>query len=168
MNTVEIQKILEKELGSVKFLGVYASDKLPKYIISKPSCLVVNTHNSSEPGEHWVSIYLDHDENIDFFDSYGNNPEKYPQFESFLNKNGKKSINWNDNIIQGKSSVTCGNYSVFFCIHRSKGIPMHRIANFFSADRSLNDCYIVRWVKKYFLLPTMCHFYGVQSCINFS
>ena len=58
MNTSEIDSILTQGLKGTnsKFLGVFASDRLPSHIHSFPCCLVANTHPHNQPGTHWVAF----------------------------------------------------------------------------------------------------------------
>ena len=61
--------------GEVNFLGVRPCDQLPKTIIRKlPAMLVINTHPSYMPGEHWLAIYITENKHGLFFDSFGHSP----------------------------------------------------------------------------------------------
>ena len=168
MNTVQIEKICSKAIGENLFRGVFSCDKLPVDCLPKPSCIVVNTQSSSEAGEHWIGMYINSDGSMDFFDSYGNMPEKYPQFKTFLKVNGGTNVRWNDKVIQGIGSLSCGQYVIFFNLHRSKDISMHRITNFFGANKTDNDCYVTHWLNKRFKMDTDCHLsiLNVQKCIK--
>ena len=50
---------------------VVAKDTLPEVVSTYLSAFVCNTHDSDQPGEHWVAMYVD--EIGDYFDPYGQN-----------------------------------------------------------------------------------------------
>jgi hypothetical protein len=56
------------------FAGVFAADQLPNKLIEKPVSMVVNTHKSNMPGEHWVAIYVNENGFGEYFDSFGMAP----------------------------------------------------------------------------------------------
>ena len=89
MNTIELTSILRNRIiNGTDFLGVLACDQLPKHGVYKyPAMLIVNTHPSSIPGEHWLAVYITKDRHGYFFDSFGNSPDKFPkEINSFLVK----------------------------------------------------------------------------------
>ena len=47
---------------------VVAKDALPEVVSTYPSAFVCKTHDSDQPGEHWVAMYVD--EIGDYFDPY--------------------------------------------------------------------------------------------------
>ena len=47
---------------------VVAKDTLPEVVSTYPSAFVCKTHDSDQPGEHWVAMYVD--EIGDYFDPY--------------------------------------------------------------------------------------------------
>ena len=52
---------------------VVAKDTLPEVVSTYSSAFVCNTHDSHQPGEHWVAMYVD--EIGDYFDPYGQKPK---------------------------------------------------------------------------------------------
>ena len=84
MNTREILLYL-KRLHGIRHIGVYASDRMPSYILPS-TAIVVNTDPHTERGEHWVAFYLDENaEHIEYFDSFGN-PPHLDDFQRFLKR----------------------------------------------------------------------------------
>ena len=65
-----------------KFIGVLPleNSKMNQF----PSCFINNTHKSNQPGEICLAVVIDEDKDIEFFDSYGNGPEKFKLLD-FLN-----------------------------------------------------------------------------------
>ncbi len=63
------------------FLGVLPCDYLPKTPLKNlPAMLIFNTDPSTEPGQHWVAVYINNDGVSCFFDSFGGAP-KDPHFQ---------------------------------------------------------------------------------------
>ena len=60
---------------------VVAKDTLPEVVSTYPSAFVCNTHDSDQPGEHWVAMYVD--EIGDYFDPYGQKPQ-HAEFTNFI------------------------------------------------------------------------------------
>ena len=72
MNTVEQIKVI----NNIRVKGeVCAKDLLPEKKPLDMKAYIVNTDISTDPGEHWVAIYVGIDQVI-FFDSYGRPPEE--------------------------------------------------------------------------------------------
>ncbi len=85
MDTVLIRKLLK----SFKcFKGVYPLDLIPT-IKKKPIAIIVNTHPSDKPREHWVSIIISKDGIGEYFDSFGL-PPLHAEFVKYLDKNCEK------------------------------------------------------------------------------
>lgn len=62
-----------KKLFGPKFIGVFASDTIPKHI-PKGACLIVNLDNSKGSGEHWLSVCKHPKKNeLLVYDSFGRN-----------------------------------------------------------------------------------------------
>ena len=70
------------------YYEVVAKDTLPEVVSTYPSAFVCNTHDSDQPGEHWVVMYVD--EIGDYFDPYGQKPQ-HAEFTNFMNKNIARS-----------------------------------------------------------------------------
>jgi hypothetical protein len=68
MNTLEINQLLSDYQC---FIGTFPRDLLPKKQIKKRPCaLIVNTDDSTNPGQHWLAIYLDKNNNAEYLDSF--------------------------------------------------------------------------------------------------
>ncbi len=69
------------------FMGVFASDRLraPQTL---PAALIVNNQDSSQPGEHWISVYIDGAGVGCFIDSVGMPPSVYSwDIANFMDNN---------------------------------------------------------------------------------
>jgi len=149
MNDGQITSLLHRDAAvSALFLGVFASDQLPK-LPPRPSCLIANTDPASAPGKHWVAFFLEADGRGEFFDSYGRMP-KLPSFNRFLAQNTADWIH-NDTLLQGTLAVTCGQYCMYYLLYRCRGMPMHEIISHFdSTDRCENDTAVNEFLSSYF------------------
>jgi len=87
MNTLQIEHFLSKHSKTKSiFKGVFPSDRLPKTILKYPALIIANTDTSDQPGTHWIAFYFDSRRSAEFFDSYGQYPQK-KEFLKFLKSN---------------------------------------------------------------------------------
>ena len=82
METDHISRLLARD-PLMCYYEVIAKDTLPEVISTYPSAFVCNTHDSDQPGEHWVAMYVD--EIGDYFDPYGQKPQ-HAEFTNFMKK----------------------------------------------------------------------------------
>ena len=71
MNTNAIQILLQDECH---FRGVYSCDLIPETKYPMPYAMIINTDPSQEKGEHWVSLFVPSEKEIEYFDPYGERP----------------------------------------------------------------------------------------------
>lgn len=147
MNTTEITYLLKQDLClKAKFLGVFARDELPLKI-EYPSCLILNTHNRAQPGEHWLAIYFNKDRTAEFFDSMALHASFY-NLEKYLDTTSR---GWmcNKHRIQADSNF-CGLYCCFFLFYKCRGYEMFKIENMFEKENfQKNDLFISKFIKTY-------------------
>ena len=99
-----------------------------------------------ESGTHWISIFIQSPERGEFFDSFGHTPSFYnSDFVDFLNRNCKDWIS-NPKQLQSELTVVCGEYCIFYLIHRTRGVSMQTVVNFFNANRIDNDQMVYDYV----------------------
>jgi hypothetical protein len=148
MNTVEIEYVLKKCLcNKMKFI-VCSADQLLKYKVKKPSMFIVNIDQSDQPGSHWVSFYFPESGAAEFFDSMGKPPEHYHiYYKNFLIAYGSSYLH-NLNRIQDYNTSLCGEYCIYFLIHRSENMSYEKILVQFCGDNYfLNDYKIMKYFK---------------------
>jgi hypothetical protein len=124
--------------------------------------IVFNTDEHDEPGEHWISMYIDIKGNnmnkipgIYFFDSFGNKaPDEVLSFVNKIKEQGKKlNINfkylYNDYSHQNRNNQ-CGVYCINFIIGmlKNKNFKYYKYKN-----SDLNDNKMILNRKKYFIKP---------------
>ena len=102
LSNFEIQKYNQNE---PRFNGVYSTDNLPKI---KDGVYVINLHEYSDIGTHWVALYVVNN-NVAYFDSFS--AEHIPkEIKAFIDR----SLSVTTNIFrrQAYDSTMCG----YFCI----------------------------------------------------
>jgi hypothetical protein len=136
MNTYQINSLL----SHLKcFIGTYPRDLLPKNPIKiRPCALIINTDKASEPGEHWVAIYLSKENCAEYFDSFGFTPY-HTDILKFLSRNNIKKIIYNVKQLQSVMSKTCGAYCVLFVKFRCLNFTFCDVINYFSSNTLDND-----------------------------
>ncbi len=142
MDAVQISSILKKAIGK-GCLGVFPSDKIPAKV-KGPCTMVINTDASTNPGSHWVAIFITRDGIAEYFDSYGQPPE-VAEISSFLNRYRMRY--YNKKQVQGPFSSVCGHYCIYFAIQRWQNVHMKDIVNKFSNDHEENDEMITQWIN---------------------
>ena len=118
------------------FRGIYPRNELYniKYL---NGYIVVNTNDSSEPGEHWVAIYFTPQKG-EYFDPFGL-PPLHSDFVNFLNK---KCSRWcyNNKTIQDPLSKKCGKYCIAFLLSKLKNVSFIKFLQMFKSFR-YNEIY---------------------------
>ena len=125
--------------------GVYARDELPYKFNDYPVCIIINTQNRSEPGEHWLAIFIDKNKHARFFDPYGFHPSFY-KLGTYM-KSLDKKFTWNQKKIQGLSEY-CGFYCILFLLMAVRG-ELGNFYNQFTSNVVNNDLLISKLIKKY-------------------
>jgi len=133
MDTVQIQNALQ-DVNS--FLGVYASDLLPRSIV-QTGTIIVNTDPGTEKGSHWQAIHFQNPHRSSscyFFDSYSR-PPYIPYILYFIRRN---CIVWqyNRTQLQGPTTTVCGEYCFFFALYMNRGYTPQQFVGLFAADNA--------------------------------
>lgn len=147
LTTEEVNEILKPIPG---FIGTFPKDEIPD--LKPGSSIVVNLHDSFQPGSHWVCSYMDKDGiNGYFFDSYGlYGPEKLIKKMKDVTSN----IFYNHITYQHEDSELCGYFCAWFIIECYKkdakneldDMGMNSILSQLTHDTIENEEYI----KNYF------------------
>jgi hypothetical protein len=147
MDGVTIENILRKDPKcSPMFVGVFACNRLPKWInTERSSLLVCNTDTYGRPGIHWIVLYIESSEYGEYFDSLGRPPDA--SFRNFLHKHCARWT-YTDNQIQSIISRFCGHYCLFYSLHVARGYNINAVCNSFSRDTALNDYLIHSFFHK--------------------
>ena len=152
MNTLQLKDVMKRDrLGKESFLGVFPMDLLPKQeVLQRPFSLIVNTAPSSHKGQHWLAVYVDDEGQGEMFDSYGHSASFYDRrLEHFLQRNCMFHV-YNSRQVQSFTSDVCGQFCLFFLLHRCRGIPADSIVNTFSKRTHQNDELVDHFIQKHF------------------
>ena len=138
LSTIQIENAL-KNISS--FIGCFGSDKIPP-VIKYPSSFVVNTEKESEPGTHWVAVYLTKT-TCYYFDSFGVGVLENDIW-NFLKTYYSKVI-YSTIQIQHFTSVTCGHFCIgFLKLVNNKKSYMRFIHRFDHFDLIENDNTVIQ------------------------
>lgn len=152
MNNHQLDSLLRHMVGD-SFGGVWASDQLPqvKQLFRYPVYMIVNTHPSHMPGEHWLAMTLEGENVGTFFDSFGFPPNfsHYPKsILQFLEKQCKTILHHNCQL-QNVLSTACGQHCVFYLCKRASGLSYEDVLSLYQDDVIKNDATVTNFVKKY-------------------
>ena len=149
MNTRQIKDLLQRDvITESQFCGIYAENTLPQMVKSYPCGVIVNTDPKDRPGQHWVAFYFPSSERGEFFDSFGHPPQVYSaHFVQFLNRNCEHWT-FNPRTLQSVLTAVCGEYCIFYLMHRARGVGMNTIVHLFSVNYITNDQMVYEFVLK--------------------
>ena len=128
----------------VTYLGTFAADTLPQpdLISNFPACLIVNTEIQSQPGQHWIAMYMPNRNVLFYFDSLGRPYHINIYFTTYVMKVFKPEIiQLNLNRIQAANSGACGLYCIKFLIQISNFQTFDAVINSFTCNPKLNDLF---------------------------
>ena len=139
MNTLQLEHVLKHDSYTSPILrGVYAIDTLPDL---KTGCYIVNTDRACNPGQHWLALFITSDE-IEYFDSYGGQPLPF-----IKNKGKDRSWIYNPLMLQSPLTSVCGQYCLYYLLHRARGISLQVILNEFSSDVDWNNQFVYDFIR---------------------
>jgi hypothetical protein len=139
MDSPTIDRVLRKNCPIYR--GTFACDELPVINI-KPYVIVVNTDPASQPGQHWICIFVAGDKHGEYFGSFGLPPKRV--FERYMNNN---CIAWTLNRKQMQSLISrfCGHYCIWYCMMKYRRVALNELQNAMTNDTGLNDFLIHRF-----------------------
>lgn len=139
MDTIQLTKaMLKNKHTKHSFLGVFPRDKLPKKVKKKPALIICNTHDSKNPGEHWVAFFIPRKGKPEYFDSIGKKPNQH-EFIKFLEKNSERNFSYNPNRLQSTFSTVCGQYCAVYLLYRAKKVSVKNFLKHFTENHLKND-----------------------------
>ena len=144
LDTSQIDRILTFFLPKGQYYGCLAKNELPKDKVSVPFYAVVNYNPSSvRLGGHWVSLYINKNNEGVFICSYGLSPHK--ELAVFMKKNAVLTM-YNTRLIQNPLGKLCGYYACFSLIRLYRGDNLEDVMKNFSSDFVYNDSLVLRMV----------------------
>jgi hypothetical protein len=140
-------KDINKELKDYKcYIGTFARDLLPKKsIIERPIALIINTDKSNKPGQHWMALFIDKNNNAEYLDSYGFSPI-HNEIINFLAISKVKTIQYNSQQLQSVITSTCGAYCVLFIKMRCNDLNYCKFLKLFTKNKLFNDLIVTKLI----------------------
>jgi hypothetical protein len=153
-----ISFILSQDIYTRSLFDGFWFPDLPAELTKIPALIILNTDNSTGPGEHWCAAYISESKHCEFFDPLGAPPENNLLNYSFIPQLSKYSNTIEHNIIpvQHITATTCGPHCLFFCFYRARGISLESILKrFYSSDTHSNDNSVSQFIHNLnkFILP---------------
>jgi len=148
MDTIELQHILDTSRILSPLNGIVCpKDYLPKRKPANVKAYIINTHDSDQPGEHWVAIFFKNNSAI-YFDSYGL-PPLDEHILPFL-QNNTREYTVNDIRLQDERSAMCGVYCIFMLDVLARGFNLEDIIllKFDLQHFSKNDKLMGEWFQQ--------------------
>ena len=140
---MDTKEILEYMKFYPDFLGVFPLDHIPE-THRRPCSMIINTDVCTEPGTHWVALYLSKDGSGEYFDSFGL-PPLLPSFWYYLSKACPKGFTHNSIVLQDINATTCGLYAIVYLKLRHKGFSSFDIISAFSRNTLQNEKRLHTW-----------------------
>ncbi len=101
-------------------LGVFPVDKIPP-VMKYPSCLIANTDPHTKPGQHWVLLVFPTNDECEYFDSYGRQPQG--KFDKILEL--FQTLLMSHVQVQSSLSSVCGAHCLFVAYMRCEHRGLH-------------------------------------------
>lgn len=143
MNTSQVDRA-GKILCENDFRGVFASDKFIQISLLQKGGYIFNTDPSSSPGEHWVGVWVGH-QTVQYFDTFGRCVlDMHPQYSLVKHK-----VVHNTVVLQNKTTVACGHYSLIFIGLCQRGWTLQQIVDELISEPSshIRDHQVVKIVE---------------------
>ena len=147
LNNFQIDATMKKYPG---YLGTIAHNQFRTLLpFVKPHGdmgFIINTDNAGQPGTHWQAVFIspDRDREIDFYDSFGRNPDPklMPDIHALVKKlqlpyHLKFKINKIEE--QDASSENCGYYCIRFLVDRFRGDNFKKATGFPHDEKQLEQ-----------------------------
>ncbi|KAL3072094.1 hypothetical protein niasHT_036321 [Heterodera trifolii] len=113
----------------VKEIRCFPSDQIPAGATTPvPYSMVINVDPTDSPGTHWVAVYCEQPNRVEYYDSTG----IWPPFTNYRSKHHTHTLEWSAlTQISPEIVVQYGGYNVF------RGVPYQRGSGIGSVFRSL-------------------------------
>lgn len=108
--------------------------------------IVVNTDDHTQPGSHWIAMYIDKSGKGTFFDSYGMPPTIYHHIRGL--KRNTLFYRYNTKQLQSLNSKVCGQFCIMFLGYMKRGYSVERFSNLFSTNYLKNDAIVERFYNR--------------------
>jgi len=140
---MDTRKILEYMKPYTAFLGAFPLNHVPE-THQRPCSMIINTDPCTEPGTHWVALFLNSDGTGEYFDSFGL-PPLHPLLWYYIRKACPQGLTHNCITLQSYEANTCGLYAILYLKLRHKGYSVLNILSLFSRNTVQNEKLINKW-----------------------
>ena len=144
-NSFTLWEKLKADHKTRRVLGdVLPVDLLPKRRLRrKPRLFIVNTDDSTGPGEHWLLVFFTGQNRGIYFDSYGLDVMD-TRIQDFINKNCSSYV-YNKRPLQGFFSYTCGHFCIYVGRRLARGFSLRRaLSEFRTFNTYYNDSLVLK------------------------
>lgn len=151
MNSVVLKKILDAGVNQNYYTNVLPCDQL-YHVKSNQFAIIVNSDKAKDPGQHWLAIFKEYDsDNIEFFDSCNMPLSFYDKsIKNFLELHSKNIVR-NQKRYQSAFSATCGEFCIYYLVHRVNGYRFIDLMNGFNrVDLTKNDDMVKQFIRENF------------------
>jgi hypothetical protein len=147
MDTLQINHALME--WKPVFKGTFAINQIPTvYTLDPPFALVLNMDAYPSKGSHWVAMYCNNKESVEYFDSGGMPPPNHDNLDLILNRYNNNVV-YNPKRLQSSCTSVCGEYCILYLICRLHNISFTHFVDFFSERNWLkNDATVFRIVHE--------------------
>lgn len=146
-----------------KIIGVYAADEIPRTLHTLPYGFIVNTDPHNLPGKHWIACFINENNILEVFDSFGCLPKKLsPHIEKYVHSFQRYWVN--NKRLQSSDTRVCGEYCLFYLMCRCRKQLPKNIIDIFSNDFKINDQFVHDFVEKRFYCCINTSKSFCQSC----
>ena len=153
-DSITLMEMLKADCKTRRVLGdVLPVDLLPKRRLRRtPRLFIVNTDDSTGPGEHWVLVFFTgHNRGI-YFDSYGSDVLD-TRIQDFININCYDYV-CNKRHLQGSFSLTCGQFCFYVGRRLARGFSLRRaLSEFRTFNTYYNDSLVLKDFNRVLLRP---------------
>ncbi len=133
MDTIRINQYLSRYKN---YLGTYARDRLTNIRMTDNTGIIINTDKYEDPGEHWVSIYLNG--KAIYFDSFGMAP-RHDEIIEFLYRISPDGWYYNRKVVQSIWEDTCGLHCMNFLCCMFETQDFNQFLEAFDNPTQIND-----------------------------
>ena len=145
LSNIEIDNFL-REYAPHTYLNIYAYDQFdPTYCPYLPISIVINAYPASIKMGHWMAVYITHDRNGSFFDSFG--LTAWGKCKDFLARHCK--VAYFNTLTLQQNRISCGYHCVYFIFQMSKKLKMEQVlARYKHYSGSPDELVITFWNKR--------------------
>lgn len=117
---------------------------------NKPNVVIFNTDFSHREGSHWVSAYIDLENENYFLDSFAHHPNYY-NLENFMTEATGDDFKIIPKPLQSKFTTVCGLYTVFFTHNLCDNKDLNSVLALLpESTKLLRDKHIYDWFNDHF------------------